>query len=67
MNQYKCTYLDCKFSCGEAEKILYHIEITHTLEPFFNFECVNRLPNKCRRKFLSYEGIKASFLQNEIL
>ena len=27
-------------------------------DPFFNFECLNRLPIRCRRKFLTFLGLQ---------
>jgi hypothetical protein len=61
-NQFKCTSLNCEFSSAELQNILDHVKITHTLELVFNFECVNRLPSKCRRKFLSFSGLEKHLL-----
>ena len=57
-NQYKCTSLNCNYSNSEYENIINHIKISHTFVPVFNFECVNRLPTKCRRKFLTFSGLE---------
>jgi hypothetical protein len=57
-NQYKCTSIQCNFSSAAVDNIIDHIKITHTVEPVFNFECVNRLPSRCRRKFLSFVGLQ---------
>ena len=46
------------YSSAEVDNIIDHIKIIHTIDPFFNFECLNRLPIGCRRKFLTYLGLE---------
>ena len=53
MNQYKCTSSNCNFSGNELVTFI----VTHTFSTIFNFECINRLPNKCHYKYLSFEGL----------
>ena len=57
-NQYKCASLNCFNSSAEVDNIIDHIKIIHTIDPVFNFECVNRLPIRCRRKFLTFLGLE---------
>jgi hypothetical protein len=57
MNQYKCTSVNCNTSANDPDTIIEHINISHTNEPIFNFECVNRLPVKCYRRYITVEGL----------
>ena len=57
-NQYKCASLNCFYSSAQVDNIIDHIKIIHTIDPVFNFECVNRLPIRCRRKFLTFFGLE---------
>jgi hypothetical protein len=57
-NQYKFTSGNYFYSSAEVDNIIDHIRIIHTIDPFFNFECLNRLPKRCRRKFLTYLGLE---------
>ena len=57
-NQYNCTSANCFYSSAEVVNIIDHLKIIHTIDPVFNFECVNRLPIRCRRKFLTFFGLE---------
>ena len=57
-NQYKCTSANYFYSSAGVVNIIDHIKIIHTIDPDFNFECVNRLPIRCRRKFLTFLGLE---------
>ena len=57
-NQYNCTSANCFYSSAEVVNIIDHLKIIYTIDPVFNFECVNRLPIRCRRKFLTYLGLE---------
>ena len=57
-NQYKCTSANCFYSSAEVVNIIDHLKIIYTIDPVFNFECVNRLPIRCRRKFLTILGLE---------
>ena len=57
-NQYKCTSANCFYLSAEVVNIIDHIKIIHKIDPVFNFECVNRLPIRCRRKFLTFLGLE---------
>ncbi len=57
-NQYNCTLANCFYSSAEVVNIIDHIKIIYTIDTVFNFECVNRLPIRCRRKFLTYLGLE---------
>jgi hypothetical protein len=56
-NQYKCTSANCFYSSAEVVNIIDHIKIIHMIDSVFNFQCVNRLPIRCRRKFLTILGL----------
>ena len=57
-NQYNCTSVNCFYSSAEVVNIIDHLKIIYTIDPVFNFECVNRLPIRCRRKFLTILGLE---------
>ena len=57
-NQYNCTSANSFYSSAEVVNIIDHLKIIYTIDPVFNFECVNRLPIRCRRKFLTYLGLQ---------
>ena len=63
MNQYKCTSINCSHVTNEIDNILEHVNITHTNEPVFNFKCMSRLPAKCHRKFLTFDGLEKHMRQ----
>ena len=62
--QYKCTSPNCSHVTNGLDNILQHVNISHTNEPFFNLLCMNRLPTKCNRKFMTYQGLEKHMRQN---
>ena len=66
-NQYKCASLNCFYSSAEVDNIIDHIKIIHTIDPVFNFECVNRLPIRCRRKFLTFFGLEKHLTKGAVV
>ena len=61
--QYKCTSANCSHVTNELDNILQHVNISHTNEPVFNHMCMNRLPSKCNRRFLTYHGLEKHMRQ----
>ena len=66
-NQYNCTSANCFYSSAEVVNIIDHIKIIHTIDPVFYFECVNRLPIRCRRKFLTFLGLQKHLKKGAVL
>ena len=62
--QYKCTSVNCSQATQKLDDILEHVNITHTNEPVFNLQCISRLPVKCHRIFLTFDGLAKHMRQN---